>query len=196
VKDAGFSTGEFTILVQDYPSPIPETAGKFRFPQNVRRSECGAPFQNADAEWASSTAQVVIDKTVKEAAENVKAATAYQVNFMELKNAFNGRRLCEEGLSLVGQGTPPTPADWKSVNAVDESEWINQIRIKPGNPFSQNEGFHPNYWGQLALRNCLRKMYNNGAPLTNKECIIEAPGLETSLAGKFDWLLEPRMKLK
>jgi hypothetical protein len=72
---------------------------------------------------------------------------------------------------------------------------MNQIRISPGAPFTQSEGFHPNYWGQLAFRNCLRKMYNNGTPLNNKECTIEAPGLETALAGKFDWRPEPKMKL-
>ena len=26
------------------------------------------------------------------------------------------------------------------------------------------ENAHPNYWGQMALRNCFRQAYNNGAP--------------------------------
>jgi hypothetical protein len=32
----------------------------------------------------------------------------------------------------------------------------------PGSVYHKNESFHPNYWGQLALRGCLRQAYNNG----------------------------------
>ena len=32
----------------------------------------------------------------------------------------------------------------------------------PGSVYQKVESFHPNYWGQLALRSCLRQAYNNG----------------------------------
>ena len=32
----------------------------------------------------------------------------------------------------------------------------------PGLVYHKNESFHPNYRGQLALRNCLRQAWNNG----------------------------------
>ena len=31
-------------------------------------------------------------------------------------------------------------------------------------PYQLQEDGHPNYWGQLALRNCFRQAYNGGAP--------------------------------
>ena len=195
VKNAGFNPAEFTILVQDYPSPIPATAGTFAFPESVRRKRCGAPFLNADAAWASTTALPVIEKTVKEAAENVQEGGLYTVKFLELEKAFNGRRLCELGTRLVHSGAG-SPFRWRWDWAPDVSEWVNQVRIRPGNPFSQNEGFHPNYWGQLALRNCLRLAYNNGTPLGNKKCVIKGPGREVALEGRYDWQPEPIMKLE
>ena len=30
-------------------------------------------------------------------------------------------------------------------------------------PYQLQEDGHPNYWGQLALRNCFRQAYNGGA---------------------------------
>jgi len=31
-------------------------------------------------------------------------------------------------------------------------------------PYQVQEPLHPNYWGQLALRNCVRQAYAGGAP--------------------------------
>jgi hypothetical protein len=59
------------------------------------------------------------------------------------------------------------------------------LKIEPP-PFLIQEDIHPNYWGQLALRNCLRKEYKNGAPEPVGKCTIE--GL-TALG-------EPKMELK
>ncbi len=51
-------------------------------------------------------------------------------------------------------------------------------------PFDKNESFHPNYWGQLAIRSCIRQAYNNGNPIGGR-CVRAGNGL-TSLG-------EPRM---
>ena len=54
----------------------------------------------------------------------------------------------------------------RSPGAVDKTEWVQQIRtlttLFP--PYQLQEDGHPNYWGQLALRNCFRQAYNGGAP--------------------------------
>ena len=49
--------------------------------------------------------------------------------------------------------------------AVDNSEWVEQIRTVSTvfGPYYVQESLHPNYWGQLALRNCVRQAYNGGA---------------------------------
>ncbi len=49
------------------------------------------------------------------------------------------------------------------------------------------EDLHPNYWAQLALRNCLTQAYNSGTP-KGGTCTISATGLNS--AG------EPNMSLK
>jgi hypothetical protein len=60
---------------------------------------------------------------------------------------------------------------WTDADAADGSEWVAQIRgifsqggllELPGSVYDKDESFHPNYWGQLALRNCLRQAYDNG----------------------------------
>ena len=48
-----------------------------------------------------------------------------------------------------------------SPGAADQSEWVSQIRtvttLVP--PYQLQEDLHPSYWGQLALRNCVRQVY-------------------------------------
>jgi hypothetical protein len=204
---AGYGKEEYTILVQHYESPIPENGAEFRYGEfeptpsgdgTARMHIGGCPFGNFDAKWANVKALKAIDETVKKAAENVNGAGKYKVVFMELKDAFKGRRLCETGLKLVGHGKPPEPPNWEAPTAVNETEWVNQIRLATlGTPFFQQEGLHPNYWGQLALRNCLRQAYSNGAP-KGGNCVIERPGLtpmrwgEGLNAGR----PEPHMELK
>ena len=43
---------------------------------------------------------------------------------------------------------------------------MSQIRTVTtiSGPYQLQEDVHPSYWGQLALRNCLRQAYNGGAP--------------------------------
>jgi hypothetical protein len=195
MNNAGFGKNDYTILVQDYPSPIPELAAKFRYPDNLTRLDPGGcPVSDGDAEWANATALKKIDETVKKAYEKVSAEKNYNLKFMELETAFNGRRLCETGLKLVGENPYPT---WKEVGAVDGNEWINQIRVlTPGTKFFIQESFHPGYGGQLALRNCVRQAYNNGNP-KGGTCVIEAKGLFAPLGADLSkWQREPRMELK
>jgi hypothetical protein len=100
---------------------------------------------------------------------------------MDISQAFDGRRLCESGTKKVHSvGGPST---WQSSGAVDSSEWVQEIRgiLSSGGkidvpPFQKQESFHPNYWGQLALRNCVRQAYNNGSPVGGK-CVRDGNGL-------------------
>ncbi|HEV7882768.1 MAG TPA: hypothetical protein VGO81_04320, partial [Solirubrobacteraceae bacterium] len=73
--------------------------------------------------------------------------------------------------------------------AVDKTEWVEQIRTITTifGPYDIQEASHASYWGQLAMRNCLRLAYNNGT-VRGGRCVREANGLTS--AG------EPRMKLE
>ncbi len=176
MTNAGYATSQYTILVQDYPSPIPNGSG-FRYPESglTRQSVGGCGLWNADANAANSMMLPTIDGAVFGAASE---AGLPNVKTMDLAAAFNGHRLCETGVGLLEeQGL----ASWTQPGAVDKTEWINQIRtvtaILP--PYEIQEDLHPNYWAQLALRNCLTQAYNAGAP-KGGACTISGKGLNSA----------------
>jgi hypothetical protein len=161
MTNAGYSAAQYTILVQDYESPIPTSSG-FRYSQSgfTRQSTGGCGFWDADANWANATALPTINNAVRNAAAQTGLAN---VRILELQGAFNGRRLCENTVGLIeerGLGS------WQSAGAVDQTEWVNQIRtISTANSdYYIQESLHPNYWGQKALRSCVRQAYNGGTP--------------------------------
>jgi len=172
----GYSSSQYTILVQDYPSPIPNGSG-FRYPESgwSRQSVGGCGFWNSDANYANSKMLPTIDSTVLGAAS---AAGLSNVKTMDLSGAFNGRRLCEKGVGLLEE---VGLSSWTNAGAVDKTEWVNQIRtitaIFP--PYEIQEDLHPNYWAQLALRNCLTQAYNGGAP-KGGTCSISGSGLNSA----------------
>jgi hypothetical protein len=198
MEKAGFAKEAYTILVQDYPSPIPANGEEFRSAGYLERLVSGCWFNNNDAHWANFTALEAINETIKKAAAKF-AEGKFKVVFMELEEAFKGRRLCETGLRLVGEDRPPRPPWWTAPGAVNETEWVNRVRVvgpEETAPFFMWESVHPNYWGQLALRNCVRKAYKNGTPIEGT-CRIEGPGL-TAAAGGVPPVRrpEPLMELK
>ena len=160
MANAGYTTSQYTVLVQNYMSPIPTSTG-FRYSQSgyTRQSTGGCGFWNNDANWANNTALPKINGAVASAA----AAVTPNVRTLNLTSAFNGRRLCENTVGLLEEKGLAT---WLSSGASDSTEWINQIRTLSTvfGPYQVQESIHPNYWGQLALRNCVRQAYNSGAP--------------------------------
>ncbi len=173
MTNAGYSSAQYTILVQDYPSPIPNGSG-FRYSQSgyTRQTVGGCGFWNEDANRANSEMLPTIDGAVFGAASEAGLAN---VKTMEISGAFNGRRLCENTVGLLEEKGLPS---WTSPGAVDKTEWVNQIRtvtaIFP--PYEIQEDLHPNYWAQLALRNCLTQAYNAGTP-KGGTCTISGTGL-------------------
>ncbi len=176
MTNAGYSSSQYSILVQDYPSPIPNGSG-FRYSQSgyTRQSTGGCGFWNRDADYANSTMLPTIDGAVLGAA----AATGLSnVKTMDLSVAFNGRRLCE---STVGLLEEKGLSSWTNPGAVDKTEWIDQVRTVTGlfPPYEIQEDLHPNYWAQLALRNCLTQAYNGGTP-KGGTCSISGTGLNSA----------------
>jgi hypothetical protein len=163
---AGYSPAQYTIVSQTYPSPIPRGSG-FRYSQSgfTRQSTGGCGFWSRDADWANDTALTTINNSVKNAANSVNAAnpTSANVRIMDVAASFNGRRLCETGVNLMEKSGR---ANWTVAGASDATEWVAQIRTLSTvfGPYYVQESIHPNWWGEKALRNCVRQAYNNGAP--------------------------------
>ena len=184
MRNAGYADGSWTMLVQNYPSPIPPGSG-FRYSESgyTRQSTGGCGFWNADANWANNTALPTINTAVTGAATDAGIANLRTLN---LSGAFNGRRLCE---NTVGLYEEKGLTSWTQAGAVDKTEWVNQIRTVStccaNSPYYVQESLHPNYWAQLATRSCVRQAWNGGAPRSGS-CTITGTGL---LNG------EPRMSL-
>jgi hypothetical protein len=180
MRNAGYADSAWTLLVQTYPSPIPAGSG-FRYGQSgyTRQSVGGCGFWNTDADWANATALTTINNTVRAA---IGQSGLTNTRLLELQSTFNGRRLCEKTVGLYEE---VGLTSWTQPTAVDRTEWINQIRTVTtvGSNYFIQESIHPNYWGQLALRSCVRQTYlqNRGGT-----CTIAGPGLQNG---------EPRMSL-
>jgi hypothetical protein len=160
MTNAGYATTLYKIVVQNYMSPLPTSTG-FRYSQSgyTRQNTGGCGFWNNDANWANNTALPLINGAVS----NAVTQAGGNAVLMNLTSAFTGRRLCENTVGLLEeQGL----ATWQSAGASDKTEWIAQIRTVSTvfGPYQVQESFHPNYWGQLALRNCVRQAYNGGTP--------------------------------
>ncbi|MGZ4494309.1 MAG: hypothetical protein ACXVWU_06385 [Nocardioides sp.] len=183
MRNAGYADTAWTMLVQDYPSPLPNGSG-FRYSESgyTRQNTGGCGFWNNDANWANGTALPTINNTVTGA---IGSAGITNRKTLELAAAFNGRRLCE---NTVGLYEEKGLTSWTQAGAVDKTEWINQIRTVStvSGPYYVQESLHPDYWAQLALRSCVRQAYNGGAP-KGGSCAISGTGLVNG---------EPRMALK
>jgi hypothetical protein len=181
MRNAGYADGAWTLLVQNYESPIPNGSA-FRYGESgyTRQSTGGCGFWNADANWANATALPTINGAVLGAASD---SGLTNVKTLNLAGAFNGHRLCENTDNLV----EATSSSWQAPGAVDRSEWIDQIRTvsTAGSDYYVQESLHPNYWGELAVRSCVRQAWNGGSP-RGGTCTTSGTGL---LNG------EPRMTL-
>ena len=116
MANAGYSSSQFSIVVQDYMSPIP-TSGGFRYGETgyTRQNTGGCGFWNTDANWAVNTALPTINNAVKNGAAQTGLSN---VKIMELQNTFNGRRLCENTVGLLEERGLAT---WQSSGAVDNA---------------------------------------------------------------------------
>lgn len=161
MRNAGYADSAWTLMVQNYESPIPAGSG-FRYGESgySRQSTGGCGFWNNDATWANNTALPTIDNAVLGAAADSGLSSVKTLN---LATAFNGHRLCENTVGLLEE---KGLTSWTQPGAVDKSEWVNQIRTlsTATSDYYVQESIHPDYWGQLALRSCLRQAWNGGVP--------------------------------
>jgi hypothetical protein len=159
--EAGYRDEMYSVIVQDYESPLPNGSG-FRYEEAgwERQEVGGCGFWDADANWANATALPTIDGAVHNAAVEARLTN---VRTLLLGSAFNSRRLCENTVGLLEERGLTS---WRGAGAVDRTEWVSQIRTVSAlfGVYELQEDLHPNYWGQLALRNCLRQAYNAGTP--------------------------------
>lgn len=160
MANAGYADASYTIFVQTYWDPIPY-GSQFRYDETgwTRQSTGGCGVWNADADWANNTAFATINNSVRNAYSQAGLANS---RLVDISGIVNGHRLCENTDGLLEERGL---SSWTQPGAADNSEWVNQIRTTSTitGPYQLQEDVHTNYWGQLAMRNCLRQAYNGGA---------------------------------
>jgi hypothetical protein len=183
MANAGYSSADYTLLVQTYSSPIPRGSG-IRYPETglTRQSVGGCGLWNRDADWANDWVLPTLNGSVRHAMET---SGIPNVALLDMSDALVGRRLCERGVGLLEE---TGLASWRSLGAVDRTEWVSQVRtVTTAGAYELQEAGHPSYWGQLALRNCLRQAVAGSTPRGGR-CVIGGWGLT--------WRGEPVMVLR
>lgn len=160
MSNAGYTSGEYTVIVQTYWSPIPR-GNQFRYSESgwTRQNVGGCGIWNRDANWANDTAVTKMNQALTDGL--VRSGVGNAV-VLDMSQALNGHRLCEQGVGLLEE---VGLSAWTQSGAADRTEWVSQIRTVTTifGPYQLQEGIHSSYWGQLAMRNCLRQAYNGGA---------------------------------
>ncbi|WP_204039155.1 ricin-type beta-trefoil lectin domain protein [Acrocarpospora phusangensis] len=174
---AGYSNQQYTLFVHTYWVPVP-TGNQFRYAEtDWDRGRSGCATWNQDANWAVSTAAPALNRAVSKAVQELNHPN---VKLVEMHGIGERHALCQLN---VGTMEERNLAHWTASGAADASEWFTQMRVSPllrelisfpdapwDNPdyddYELQEGGHANYWGQLAMRNCLRQAYNNGSPVS------------------------------
>ncbi len=155
---AGYEDNEYTLIIQTYWSPLPRGAD-IRYSESgyTRQTTGGCGFWNRDADWANDTAVAAMNKSLVDGVQRA-GVTNYVV--LDMVQALNGHRLCERSVGLLEEANVAT---WQSAGAADKTEWVNPVRTSDSSTYQLQESLHSSYWGQLAMRNCLRQAFNNGA---------------------------------
>lgn len=173
MTNAGYTSGQYKIIGQTYWSPLPR-GNQFRYPESgySRQTTGGCGTWNTDANWANDVIVPALGNTMRNA---LTASGLTNTLVLDMSTALNGRRLCENTVGLLEE---EGLANWTSAGAVDNTEWVAQIRTLTTvfGPYQVQESLHASYWGQKAMRNCLRLAYNGGLPIGGS-CVRASNGL-------------------
>ncbi|QCX74663.1 Cytolethal distending toxin subunit B precursor [Streptomyces sp. YIM 121038] len=154
MRAAGREDGDYTLVIQSYPSPLPraedmrETGDTY-----ARYSKAGFPFYDEDATWTNRTVVPKIADALKGAAIEKKAV------FLDLGRALSGHELNSKHAKLADENNSrQSPL---SANVAEWVRWVDHLPDLPNLPGSRKpqgevqEFVHPNAFGQQALSECL-----------------------------------------
>jgi lysophospholipase L1-like esterase len=154
MSQAGYSTSQYRLVLRSYPSPIPRAAEN-RYPETgwSRLDSGGCPFWNSDSNWAR-------DSLTDQIADNLKAVAAGKaVQFLDMRDALQGKEVCSKSTSHVTGSSGPNSAT---------KEWVRWLNSGCCSGDAQ-ESLHPNAWGQQAAGRCISLVYAQPAT-TNWAC--------------------------
>ncbi|HEY8583779.1 MAG TPA: SGNH/GDSL hydrolase family protein, partial [Capillimicrobium sp.] len=135
---AGYAPGDYRLVLQSYPSPVPRAADVRYAVGALRLTPGSCPFTNADADWAR-------DALVNQIADMLSGVAAERnVEFLDLRSLFDGHEACAKGSRQAGPLAPPTGATMEWARFIDLGQYGGETQ----------ESFHPNAYGQQAMGAC------------------------------------------
>jgi hypothetical protein len=138
---AGYSPSQWKFVLAGYASPVP-AAADVRYSGSDKWWLGGCPFYDEDFDWAKNVATpLIVDSMRQVAAEK-------GVQFLDVRDALDGREICHRDSSLV-DGCCPNSA---------VHEWVRWVNTGCCQGDAQ-ESVHPNAFGQRALGRCMALMY-------------------------------------
>lgn len=145
MQGAGYDRGDYRLIVQSYPSPMP-AGDDNRYPAlgQSRLVIGGCPFGNSDSNWARRWLTNKLTKVMQQAADD------RNTEFLDLSDAFDDREVCSKSTRQATFANPPSPTT---------SEWIRFLTTGLTQGQLQ-ESIHPNAYGQAALGDCLSLQAN------------------------------------
>ncbi len=147
---AGYAAGDYRIVLQSYPSPIPRSSEN-RYPESgwSRANTGGCPFWDTDSDWAR-------DSLVPQVADRLAAVAADRgVQFLDLRDVLQGREVCSTATAMAAPGSAPSAVTSEWARFVDGGLSSSQGAVQ--------ESMHPNAYGQLALGRCLTLLYGQSS---------------------------------
>ncbi|WP_369182464.1 GDSL-type esterase/lipase family protein [Streptomyces sp. Y1] len=155
MANAGYAQGDYRLVLQSYPSPIPRSA-EMRYPESgwSRSDTGGCPFWNGDADWARDSMVPQISTAL------AGVAAGKGVQFLDLSNLLQGHEVCSTSAQQPTASTPPSATTGEWARFLDGGLNTTQGALQ--------ESMHPNYYGQQALGSCLTLLW--AKPSGNYAC--------------------------
>ncbi|MEV7026973.1 GDSL-type esterase/lipase family protein [Kitasatospora sp. NPDC093558] len=146
MSNAGYGQGDYRLVLQSYPSPIPR-GSEMRYPESgwTRSNTGGCPFWDGDADWARDSMVPQISKAL------AQVASAKGVQFLDLSDMLQGREVCSTATQQPTTGAAPSATTSEWARFLDGGLNTTQGALQ--------ESMHPNYYGQQALGSCLTQLF-------------------------------------
>ena len=144
MTQAGYSTSDYRLVAQTYPSVVPRAADARYAQGDPRRAIEGCPFYDADLNWARDQAVPEIGAVV------AAAAHARGAEVLDMSGALDGHEVCarSDGEATLLQRPPAATSEW--------GRFVGASTVLEGD---LQEAFHPNAYAQLAFGHCLTRLF-------------------------------------
>ena len=156
---------DYRLVLQSNPSPIPDGDSIRVDDLHVKRVLAGCPFRNVDLTWAHNN----IVREISGRMETV--ATSENIDFLNLVDALAGHEVCAKGVHRASNKFAATNSK--------EMEWMRFVTfgipntlIAFGSQGSKTESLHPNFYGQLAMQDCIKQLWKEISKVGEKDPIV------------------------